>query len=612
MTLAKHLLFSVVLGLAASTACIRRDAPVGDRAADGSPSMTDGQGASLIGPSGVHSFERQNHPERAAVSVVKVEGQPFTEAIRAEVRARSDQPWDVQLGARTVAPVRKGDVLLATFYFRTEWAPQESGEGQTEFVFELAREPWTKSVSYPIHASREWRQVFVPFVAAESHPAGEAQMIFRLGYDRQIIDIGGVTVQNFKGEKKLAELPVTRLSYGGMEPDAPWRAAAQARIEKHRKADLTIQVLDRSGKRVPGAQVSVKLLRHTFGFGTCVPAKLLLSSGSDRFRSLLVELFSVATLENDLKWQPLSGDWGPDFTVERAQSGIAALRELGLQVRGHVLVWPGWRNLPKSLRGHEHNSDRLKLEVLRHIEHLASETRGKLLHWDVVNEPFDNHDLLDILGPEVMVDWFQKARQADPAAKLFINDYAILSGGGGTTPHRDHYEKTIELLSNRGAPFDGIGLQGHFGTSLTSPEDLLAILDRFAKFGKTLWVTEYDIVMDDLELAGSYTRDFYTTLFSHPAVGGIVMWGFWDGSHWKDNAPLYTNDFSIKPAGRAYRELLLDRWSTRATGSSDDQGRFQTRGFLGRYEIRVTRGDRQKTVKGTLASGGTELSVTLD
>lgn len=80
------------------------------------------------------------------------------------------------------------------------------------------------------------------------------------------------------------------------------------------------------------------------------------------------------------------------------------------------------------------------------------------------------------------------------------------------------------------------------------------------------------------------------------------MWGFWDGSHWKDNAPLYTNDFSIKPAGRAYR----------ATGSSGDQGRFQTRGFLGRYEIRVTRGDRQKTAQGTLASGGSELSVTLD
>ena len=75
-----------------------------------------------------------------------------------------------------------------------------------------------------------------------------------------------------------------------------------------------------------------------------------------------------------------------------------------------------------------------------------------ILAWDVVNEPFDNHDLLDLLGERVMVDWFAAARATDPAPKLFINDYAILSGGGGTTPHRDHYEKTIEKLIAAGHP----------------------------------------------------------------------------------------------------------------------------------------------------------------
>jgi hypothetical protein len=41
-------------------------------------------------------------------------------------------------------------------------------------VFELAKDPWTKSVSYPIRASRQWKQVFVPFVSAEDYAANEA------------------------------------------------------------------------------------------------------------------------------------------------------------------------------------------------------------------------------------------------------------------------------------------------------------------------------------------------------------------------------------------------------------------------------------------------------
>jgi GH35 family endo-1,4-beta-xylanase len=211
-----------------------------------------------------------------------------------------------------------------------------------------------------------------------------------------------------------------------------------------------------------------------------------------------------------------------------------------------------------------------------------------------------------------MVSWFKEARASDSLPKLFINDYAILSGGGGTTPHRDHYDKTIAMLVEKGAPLDGVGLQGHFGTSLTGPEDMLKILDRYARFKKTLWITEYDLVIDDMELAARFTRDFYTTLFSHPAVGGIVMWGFWDGSHWKNNAPLYFKDWSEKPAGRAYRELVLGAWRTQASGKADGAGAFTTRGFFGDYDVSVASGARKKSVRATLGPAGSSVSVVLD
>jgi GH35 family endo-1,4-beta-xylanase len=540
-----------------------------------------------------------------------VSDQPFHEALRIDVSEASANPWDLQLQTKTERAVEKGDVLLATFFVRTEWSREESGEGQTEFVFELGREPWTKSASFVVRAGREWKKVFVPFIAAESYAAGEAHINFRVGFAAQKLDIAAVTVENFGKRLTLGDLPKMKISYPGMAPDAPWRSAAAERIEKLRKAPLRI-IVKKAGQPLANAEVRVRTTRPAFELGTCVPAAIVTQPGNETFKQVTRELFTIATLENDLKWQPLAGDWGPGFSVERAKAGVGWLRQQGLDVRGHVLVWPGWRNLPKSLHAYEKDPVRLRAEVKKHIAELVTAMRGTLAHWDVVNEPFDNHDLLDILGPEVMVDWFKEARAHDPAAKLFINDYAILSGGGGTTPHRDAYEKTIHLLVDHQAPFDGIGMQGHFGTSLTGPEDLLKILDRFAQFGKRIFVTEYDIVIDDEAVAADYTRDFYTTLFSHPAVGGIIMWGFWDGSHWKHNAPLYRNDFSLKPAGEVVRDFALKTSRTNESGKTDARGAFTTRAFLGEYEVAVSAAGSRKVTKAKLESGGSDVVVTLE
>jgi len=120
--------------------------------------------------------------------------------------------------------------------------------------------------------------------------------------------------------------------------------------------------------------------------------------------------------------------------------------------------------------------------------------------------------------------------------------------------------------------------------------------------------------IDDEALAGEFTRDFYTTLFSHPAVGGILMWGFWDGAHWRKNAPLYRQDWSMKPAGAVYRQLVLDSWRTNTAGSTDASGAFKTRAFLGNYEVTVTTADKSKskTVQAELSAASTPLVVKLD
>ncbi|MEY4551573.1 MAG: hypothetical protein RL685_7768 [Pseudomonadota bacterium] len=561
----------------------------------------------LLAGKGTEAFALAGNAARAVTSIVDVRGQSFSKAVRAQVKEKSQNTWDVQLAATVAEEVQRGDVLLASFWFRTEYVSVESGEAETELVFELNHPPHEKSLTHAVRAGALWKQVQVPFTAKRDFKAGEAQVSFRLGYAPMTIDLADIKIENFQKQLTLADLPKSKITYPGMEADAPWRAQADERIDQLRKADLAITVVGSDGKPVVGADVSVQLTRHAFAFGSCAPLETLLG-GNEQLTSNLKQLFNTVTPENDLKWQALK-DW--NFPLERSVRGVDWLREAGFDVRGHVLVWPGWQNLPSYLKKHENSPDKLREEVNNHIREFVTTFKGKLTQWDVVNEPFTNHDLLDILGYEVMADWFKLARSLDPKPKLYINDFAILSGGGGTTPHRDHYEKMIQLLVDKGAPFDGIGLQGHFGSSLTSPDDLMALLDRYGKFKKDIAVTEFDVEIDDEELAASYVRDFYTVLFSHPAVTTIVMWGIWDTQHWHKNAVMYRADWSLKPGGQAFRDLVWGKWRTQEQGKTDAQGQLRVRGFKGTYDVEVKRGSDSKKLTATLADGGSTLEVKL-
>lgn len=630
-----HLRTWIALGLfgvaaASAPACIRREpkaisqAPAAlatasakpvaafDRPATGNYGKVTG--VDLLGAKGVRAFEVGGKASKADVNIIKVNHESFTEAIQAKIKEGSQNNWDVQLQARINQPVAIGDAVLVTFYFRTTWVPQESGEGESELNVELAHAPYSKSKTVPFRAGHDWQKFSVPFIADQEFKPGDGQVVFRLGYAPETIEFAGVTVEDFGTQLALADLPITRLSYKGIEPDAPWRAAAAERIERIRKGDLKVTVKDTAGKPITHADIRVVQKRQAFGLGTCIAAKRLLDRGSsnEKIQQILTSpLFNTATLENDLKWAPLAQDWGPSFTIERAQAATEWLRSHGLDVRGHVLVWPGWNNLPKFMKRLQNEPTRLREETDKHIREVVGAMKGKLVHWDTLNEPFDNHDLLDILGKEAAVDWFKTARQVDPSPKLFINDYSILSGGAGTTAHRDYYDHFIKLLVDKGTPFEGIGMQGHFGNSLTGPEDMLAILDRFAKYNKEIWITEFDVTLEDEELVGKFTRDFYTTLFSHPAVGGIVMWGFWDPDHWKNNAPMYRKDWSLKPSGKAIEDLVLHEWRTNVQGKTDEAGAYQARGFLGDYEVIAESGGRQKAVKAVLRAPGTQVQITL-
>lgn len=539
---------------------------------------------------------------------VPVEGQKFTQALRVRVTARPENPWFLQVHATTTAPVAKGDVLLARFSIRC--IESMTGEASVGFVFELGKDPWTKSVEFSVSAGRTWTEVNVPFTSVGTYGPGEAGINFPVGFAVQTVEIGGISVVNYAAKVKPKDLPRTGFSYGGREPEAPWRKEAAERIEKIRKGDLAVTVRDAAGKPLAGADVTVRMTRHAFGFGSAVAAQALMADNEDarKYRDTVRRMFNKVVFENDLKW-PGWEDRGRRAILFQAADW---LKEQGIAIRGHCLVWPSWRYTPKDLQGLKGDPEALRKRVADHVREEAAAMKGRLVEWDVINEPFSNHDIQDVLGNEVMVEWFRIAHEADPQAELYLNDYSILSGGGRDTAHQDHFEKTLRFLIEKGAPLGGIGMQGHFGWALTPPPKMLEILDRYAALGRPIQVTEFDVDVSDEPLQAEFLRDFMTTLFSHPSVKGIVMWGFWEGLHWKPNAALFRRDWSVKPNGQAWMDLVLKQWWTEVAGKTAADGRFATRGFLGDYEVTVTAGGKTNTVRAALPQAGATVAVTMD
>ncbi|HXI18191.1 MAG TPA: endo-1,4-beta-xylanase, partial [Chloroflexota bacterium] len=507
----------------------------------------------LLGPDALAAFSLSgSHSHTARLQRVQLGergGVPFGEVLMVRTEAEPPLEYNIQLLAKTVAPVEKDDVLHASFWIRGGDAAAETSEARTALVFEESKDPYTKSITFSAGAGVQWRQVQIPFKAAAGYTAGGAQIILRLGYAPQTIEIGGVSVVNYGRSASVQNLPRTRVTYAGREPGAAWRHEAQARIEALRKADLSVVVIDSGGHRVSGAAVSVTQRRHAFGFGSAVVAAQIVAQNQDsvRYRETILRLFNKVVMENDLKWE----NWEDAAQRPRTLRAIQWLRENDVAVRGHTLVWPAWRWVPRDLYDLRADPAALGRRVASHISEEAGALRGQLTDWDVINEPYRNHDLMDILGNDVMMEWFRRAREADPDARLFLNE----ATAPGTGPAQDHLYATTRFLIDGGAPIGGIGIQCHYGMTVESPPRLLSSLDHFAQLGLPIHITEFDIDTTDEALQEDYTRDFMTAMFSHPAVDAILMWGFWEARHWRPDAALFRRDWSIKPNGRAWTEL---------------------------------------------------------
>ena len=553
------------------------------------------------------------------VKIVPAPGQPFAQALSIATPPPTPAfPWGLQYGVPTSAPVKKGDTLFASFWMRT--TQTQTGYGRADVYFQDAT-TYNKSIYYSASASSGWKLIQFPFAAAQDEAAGQGFLGFGVGFTAQTIEVADLMVTDYGTAMKVSDLPTTRITYDGREPDSPWRKAAAARIERIRKGSLKIVVTDTRGRPVPDAVVKVAMTRHAFGFATAVSTDVFLphpdTPYAQDYRRRVYRRYNKVT-GNGVKWPEWEGTANgyngvTDKWYQFHQSDTIAfartLRAHGLAARAQNLLWPAWGYLPKDVEGLKSDPAALRKRIAEHITDEMTALRGLYSEWDVVNEPYSNHDLMDILGNHAMVDWFDQAHTLDPKARLFVNDNGIMESNGEDTAHADAYDKTIRYLLDNKAPLGGIGMEGHYSNVLTPPDTLLKFLDRFGRFGLPIETTEFDVNTTDEQVQADYTRDYVTTTFSHPAVSGFLMFGFWESDHWIPNAASWRKDWTIKPSGKAYEDLVFHQWWTNVTGQTAKSGIYQTRGFLGDYAVTVSRGGRSKTVAAHVTKNGDGISV---
>lgn len=384
-----------------------------------------------------------------------------------------------------------------------------------------------------------------------------------------------------------------------------WKEEANERIERIRKRDVQIRVVDRNNNPVPYAGIDVRQLRHHFGFGSAIAINAM---HIPNYTEFFKENFEWAVFENEAKWyanEPSPGN----VDYSDADRLYQFCEENGIKVRGHCIFWAVDEHVPGWVRSL--NTEELRRAVDNRLESAVRHWDGKFLHWDVNNEMLHGNFFARNLGEEIRVYMYKRTRELDPDVKLFVNDYNVISYS-----ETDAYIRQIRDLLEQGAPIDGIGVQGHYDSStIVDPVVLKSRLDRLAQFNLPIWVSEYDSTKSDVRQRADDLETLYRVAFSHPAVEGIMMWGFWAGNHWRgSDAAIVDHDWTVNEAGKRYQELMKE-WRTNVSGETGRDGIFELRAFHGNYEISVSVPGQQAVVRNVdiePGEGPVEIVINID
>jgi GH35 family endo-1,4-beta-xylanase len=393
-----------------------------------------------------------------------------------------------------------------------------------------------------------------------------------------------------------------------------------------RLADVRLVLTSADGGPLARSDVTVAQTSHAFGFGNIgfdfiewiggPPASDggreieffggTLPPDPERLAADWLGLFNTVTLP--FYWRGFEPERGHPET-ERLHATAAWFAERGVAVKGHPLVWHTLT--PRWLDGLSH--DEVERALRERIQREVAEFADVIQLWDAINESvilpvFTAEDnavtrLAQDRGRlELIRLAFEEARAVAPQARFVLNDFDL----------SERYERVIEECLDAGVVPDALGLQTHMHQGYRGEERIREVLDRFARFGLPLQLTETTLLSGDLMPShitdlNDYVVDewpstpdgearqadelerHYRNVVSHPAVESLSYWGITDRGSWL-GAPsgLLRADGSRKPSYDALHALIKGEWWLSPTAArTDDDGALAVRAFGGTFEVRA-------------------------
>ena len=164
-------------------------------------------------------------------------------------------------------------------------------------------------------------------------------------------------------------------------------------IEKNRKGDASVQIVDSKGRPVSDAKVKITQKTHAFLFGCNIFVLGQMKQKNQAYEDSFLELFNFATVP--FYWSELEPEQGKPRFAEGSKyiwrrpppdRIVAFAKKHGLALKGHPLLWhslnPKW--MPKETR-------ELEQLYIKRFKQIAHRYGKEIPLWDCVNESLVCH-----------------------------------------------------------------------------------------------------------------------------------------------------------------------------------------------------------------------------
>ena len=310
--------------------------------------------------------------------------------------------------------------------------------------------------------------------------------------------------------------------------------------------------------------------KDNFKIGT-IFAESQINGGDELSVNIVKKHFNALTAEDCMKGETVQPEQGK-FNFSLGDKVVDFAKQNNMYMVGHVLVWhsqpPKWIFTDKD--GNFVNRDTLIERMKSHIFAVAGHYKGKIDAWDVVNEAFEDDGsyrkspYFEIIGSDFINLAFKFAHEADPSAKLILNDYNVCK-----PEKRASIIKKIKEMRSEGLQVDYVGMQMHCTMDFPSVNELESALKDFEDNNIKVQVTEFDLTTipfpmgntAEISAQADYQEKYdpYKNGLSEEAKAGInkrfkeifssfvrhsnniervSVWGITDGGSWRLNWPI--------------------------------------------------------------------------